>query len=411
MTEDHAWLPFDLLEAFMVDVFKGIGVPDADARICAEVLIGADKRGIDSHGVGRLKLIYYDRIVAGGIQRPMTDFEVVRDRKATAVVDGHDGMGMVIGKRCMEMAIDKARDHGLGMVVARNSTHYGFAAYYSLMAVDAGMIGLTGTNARPSIAPTHGVENMLGTNPLVWAMPTDEDFPFTNDYATSVIQRGKIEQWAREGRDCPEGLVIDREGRSATDSVQILKDLVKGTSALAPIGGLTEETGGYKGYGFATVVEILSAALSQGAFLKQLGGKDAQGRQHTHPDRALLPGHRHRVFHRPAGLQEDHGRYPTDAPRFGKGARQGADLHVRGKGVSCLAGAQGQGCAGRSRRSTGSGGHAGRTRDCLTGSPSRARARAKPGRPSPPVRDLVAQNEARSAESGQTGPSCSSRQP
>jgi len=145
------------------------------------------------------------------------------------------------------------------------------------MAVQEGMIGLTGTNARPSIAPTHGVDNMLGTNPLVFAMPTDEEFPFTNDYATSVIQRGKIEQWAREGKDCPEGLVVDRQGRSATDSVQILKDLITGDAALAPIGGLTEETGGYKGYGFATVVEILSAALSQAAFLKQLGGKDARG--------------------------------------------------------------------------------------------------------------------------------------
>jgi L-2-hydroxycarboxylate dehydrogenase (NAD+) len=278
VAEEQSWVPFDLLEAFMVDVFKGVGVPEEDARICADVLITADKRGIDSHGVGRLKPIYYDRIVKGGIQKPVTEFEVVRDCKATAVVDGHDGMGMVIGKRCMQMAIDKAREHGLGMVVARNSTHYGFAAYYSLMAVEAGMIGLTGTNARPSIAPTHGVDNMLGTNPLVFAMPTDEPFAFTNDYATSVIQRGKIEQWAREGKDCPEGLVIDREGNSATDSVQILKDLVLGTAALAPIGGLTEETGGYKGYGFATVVEILSAALSQGAFLKQLGGKDAQGK-------------------------------------------------------------------------------------------------------------------------------------
>jgi LDH2 family malate/lactate/ureidoglycolate dehydrogenase len=277
VTEEHFWVPFDLLEAFMVDVFKGVGVPDADARVCADVLISADKRGIDSHGVGRLKPIYYDRIVKGGIQKPVTQFEVVRDCKATAVVDGHDGMGMVIGRRCMQMAIDKAREHGLGMVVARNSTHYGFAAYYSLMAVEAGMIGLTGTNARPSIAPTHGVENMLGTNPLVFAMPTDEDFPFTNDYATSVIQRGKIEQWAREGKSCPAGLVIDQEGNSATDSTQILKDLISGRAALAPIGGITEETGGYKGYGFATVVEILSAALSQAAFLKQLGGKDEHG--------------------------------------------------------------------------------------------------------------------------------------
>jgi L-2-hydroxycarboxylate dehydrogenase (NAD+) len=272
VTEEHFWVPFDLLEAFMVDVFKGVGVPEADARVCADVLITADKRGIDSHGVGRLKTIYYDRIVKGRIQKPVTEFEIVRDCKATAVVDGHDGMGMVVGKRCMQMAIDKARQHGLGMVVARNSTHYGFAAYYPLMAVEQGMIGLTGTNARPSIAPTHGVENMLGTNPLVFGMPTDEDFPFTNDYATSVIQRGKIEQWAREGKDCPPGLVINERGESSTDSVQILKDLIAGTAALAPIGGLTEETGGYKGYGFATVVEILSAALSQGAFLKQLGG-------------------------------------------------------------------------------------------------------------------------------------------
>ncbi len=277
-TASVSWMPFDLLEGFMVDVFEGVGVPEDEARICAEVLIGADKRGIDSHGVGRLKPIYYDRIVKGGIQSPVTEFEVVRDKKATAVVDGHNGMGMVIGTRCMDMAISKAREHGLGMVVARNSTHYGFAAYYPLMAVEAGMIGLTGTNARPSMAPTHGVENMLGTNPLVFAMPTDEDFPFTNDYATSVIQRGKIEQWAREGKNCPEGLVVDQHGRTTTDSVQILQDLIDGTSALAPIGGLSEETGGHKGYGFATVVEILAAALAQGAFLKQLGGKDGQGR-------------------------------------------------------------------------------------------------------------------------------------
>jgi len=277
MEQEVVWIPFDQLEAFIVDVFKGLGVPEEEARVCTDVLVGADKRGIDSHGVGRLKLIYYDRIVKG-TQSPITEFEVVRDVKATAVVDGHNGMGMVVGKRCMEMAIDKARQHGLGMVVARNSTHYGFAAYYPLMAVKEGLIGLSGTNARPSQAPTWGVENMLGTNPLVWAFPTDEEFPFTNDYATSVIQRGKIEQWAREGVDCPEGLVIDREGRSTTDSAQILKDLIKGAAALAPIGGLGEATGGYKGYGFATVVEILSAALSQGAYLKALGGKDAQGK-------------------------------------------------------------------------------------------------------------------------------------
>jgi LDH2 family malate/lactate/ureidoglycolate dehydrogenase len=281
-TVEVTWVPFDLLEAFMVDVFKGLGVPDADARVCAAVVIGADKRGIDSHGVGRLKPIYYDRLRKGGIQKPVTEFEVVRDCKGTAVVDGHHGMGMVVGKRCMEMAIAKAREHGIGFVVARNSTHFGFVAFYSMMAAEAGMIGLAGTNARPSIAPTHGVENMLGTNPLVFAMPTDEDFPFTNDYATSIIQRGKIEQYAREGKNCPEGLVIDHEGKSATDPNEILAGLIRGTSALAPIGGLSEETGGHKGYGFATVVEILSASLQQGSFLKQLSGFDERGKEVPH---------------------------------------------------------------------------------------------------------------------------------
>jgi LDH2 family malate/lactate/ureidoglycolate dehydrogenase len=270
-------VPFEQLEAFMIDLFVSIGVPEEDARTCADVLISSDRRGIDSHGIGRLKTIYYDRIVRQKIQQPVTELEVVRDKAATAVVDGHHGMGMVIGKHCMEMAVEKARTFGLGMVVARNSTHYGFAAYYPIMACNAGMIGLTGTNARPSIAPTHGVENMLGTNPLVFGIPTDEDFPFTNDYATSIIQRGKIEQYAREGKDCPPGLVIGRDGKTKTDSEQILKELVSGEAALTPIGGIGEETGGHKGYGFATVVELLSATLQQGAFLRQLSGLTEAG--------------------------------------------------------------------------------------------------------------------------------------
>jgi LDH2 family malate/lactate/ureidoglycolate dehydrogenase len=270
-------IPFDYMEQFMIDVFTGIGVPEDDARICADILIASDKRGIDSHGIGRLKPIYYDRIVHQKIQQPTTEFEVVRDHLATAVVDGHHGMGMVVAKRCMEMAIEKARKHGMGMVVARNSTHYGIAGYYPLMATAQDMIGISGTNARPSIAPTFGVENMLGTNPLVFGFPTDEPFDFVNDYATSIIQRGKIEQYAREGKACPEGLIIGRDGTTKTDSKQILEDLVKGEAALAPIGGIGEETGGYKGYGFATVTEVLSAALQQGAFLQQLVNKDAEG--------------------------------------------------------------------------------------------------------------------------------------
>ncbi len=271
------YLSCDYLEQFMSDVFQGIGVPEKDAKICADVLITADKRGIDSHGIGRLKPIYYYRIVKQKIQQPVTQIEVVRDRLATAVIDGHHGMGMVISTHCMKMAIAKAKKYGLGMVVARNSTHYGIAGYYTLMACQENMIGLTGTNARPSTAPTFGVENMLGTNPLVFGMPTDEEFPFTNDYATSIIQRGKIEQYAREGKDCPPELIIDRQGNTLTDPQKILEALVQGEAALVPIGGTKEETGGHKGYGYATVVEILSAALQQGAFLKQLSGFNTEG--------------------------------------------------------------------------------------------------------------------------------------
>lgn len=276
MDEKFVWIDFDTMEKFMIDVFKGLGVPESDARICADVLITSDKRGIESHGIGRLKTIYYDRIKEG-VQYPVTNFDIIREGPATAVVDGHDGMGHVIARKSMELAIEKARRCGLGMVAVRNSTHYGICGYYLQMAARAGMVGLTGTNARPSIAPTFGVENMLGTNPLTFGMPTDEDFPFILDCATSVAQRGKIEVYARAGRDIPEGWVIGEDGSPKTDPKQILVDLVKGTAALAPLGGIGEETAGYKGYGYATVVEILSAALQGGAFLKGLlGYRDAK---------------------------------------------------------------------------------------------------------------------------------------
>ncbi|MCX6992419.1 MAG: Ldh family oxidoreductase [Kiritimatiellaeota bacterium] len=265
------WIKFDTLEKFMAKVFRGLGVPPGDAAICAKVLIAADKRGIDSHGINRLKMIYYDRI-REGIINPVTRFEVVREGPATAVVDGHNGMGQVIAYRSMRMAMDKAKKYGLGMVAVRNSNHYGIAGYYALMAEAEGMIGITGTNARPSIAPTFGVENMLGTNPFTFAMPTDEPFPFLLDCATSVTQRGKIEVYAKAKKKVPPGWVIDEQGQSKTDANQILKDLVAGTAALTPLGGVGEETAGYKGYGYAAVVEILSAALQQGSYLKMLLG-------------------------------------------------------------------------------------------------------------------------------------------
>ncbi len=276
MSEFLKWIPFEIVEQTMIELLVKSGVPIHDAEIVADVLISADKLGIDSHGVNRLKPIYLDRI-KDKILNPITQIDIIKDKAATAVIDGNNGMGHVISKFAMQKAIDKAKIYGLGMVAVRNSTHYGIAGYYSLMATKENMIGVTGTNARPSIAPTFGVENMMGTNPLTFGIPTDEDFPFLLDCATSVTQRGKIEIYAREKKAVPQGWVIDDEGNSKTDSVEILQDLIAGNAALTPLGGIGEETGGYKGYGYALVVEILSAALQSGAYMKMLlGYKDGK---------------------------------------------------------------------------------------------------------------------------------------
>lgn len=268
---EQKFVAFKVIEEFIVKVMINAGIPEDDARIVADVLLQADKFGIDSHGVNRLKPIYLDRI-RDGILNPVTRYEVVREGPTTAVVDGHNGMGHVISRQAMMLAIEKARKSGIGMVAVRNSTHYGIAGYYALMAVRENMIGITGTNARPSIAPTFGVENMLGTNPLTFGMPSDEPFPFLLDCATSITQRGKVELYARMGKDLPKGWVIDENGESKTNSREVLDDLIAGRAALTPLGGIGEETAGYKGYGYATVVEILSAALQQGAFMKMLMG-------------------------------------------------------------------------------------------------------------------------------------------
>ena len=274
--ETRPYVPWDIVGPFMTDAFKAVGVPEEDAKICADVLMESDRRGIESHGCNRFKPIYIDRINAG-IQNPVTNYEIIRETPATIVADAHDGMGMVASYKMMKSLIEKARACGIAMGAIRNSTHYGIAGYWATMATDEGMIGITGTNARPSIAPTFGVENMLGTNPLTIALPTDEPFPFCIDCATSITQRGKIEYYARSGKDTPAGMVIGRDGSALTDSEQILVDLTKGKAALAPLGGIGEELAGYKGYSYATVVEVLSAALQGGSFLKALTGIGPNG--------------------------------------------------------------------------------------------------------------------------------------
>jgi LDH2 family malate/lactate/ureidoglycolate dehydrogenase len=177
----------------------------------------------------------------------------------------------------MQMAIEKARRYGLGAVSVRNGTHFGIAGYYPLMAVKEGMAGFTVTNARPSIAPTFGTEPMLGTNPIAFAVPTDLPYPFCLDMATSICQRGKIEVAERAEKPVPEGWVIDPDGQPLTDPSAIIKQFGNATAALLPLGGAGDQYAGYKGYGLAVMVEILSAAMAGGVFMQDLSGLGPDG--------------------------------------------------------------------------------------------------------------------------------------
>ena len=269
--------PWNLITDFVTDAFVGYGIPREEAEMCTDVLLESDKRGIESHGCNRFKPIYLDRIKAG-IQSPTTNFEILKETETTAVVDGHNGMGQVIGTKAMQMAIDKAKKYGMGMVVVRNSCHYGIAGYYTSMATEQGCIGMTGTNARPSVAPTFGTEGMFGTNPFTLGVPSDEAFDFNFDCATSITQNGKIEYYARINEPVHAGTIINIDGTPVEgDAGVALKKIREGSAALTTLGGIGEALGGYKGYGFAMFVEFLSSVLQDGDYGKDLDGKDEEG--------------------------------------------------------------------------------------------------------------------------------------
>ena len=274
--ETRPYVDWETMNSFMIDVFKAYGVPEEDAAICTDVLLESDRRGIESHGCNRFKPIYLDRIENGTLL-PVTKLDIVKETPTTVVMDANNGMGMVASWHMMKMLIEKASKYGMAGGTIYNSTHYGIAGYWTTMAEKAGMIGISGTNARPSVAPTFGVEPMMGTNPLTFTMPTDEEFPVNFDCATSIVQNGKIEFYERNGEPTPAGLVVTEDGNTLTDSGTILREMRAGHCALLPIGGLGEKTGGYKGYGFTMIVEILSAALAGGPFMKELSGKNPDG--------------------------------------------------------------------------------------------------------------------------------------
>ena len=278
MTDQRAWISWDLAERFIEDAFTAYGVSRGDAEICADVILESDRRGIESHGCNRLKPLYIDRL-RQGLVKARAPVEILKEGPAAITADAHGGLGMAASVKIMGAVIEKAKRTGIAMGAVRNSTHFGIAGYYAMMASKEGLIGICGTNTRPAAAPTFGISPLLGTNPLTFAFPTDEAFPFVLDCATCVSSKGKVEYHGRIGEATPEGVAIDRAGRPVTDTAALLRSFKDGSAALLPLGGEGESRGGYKGYGYASVVEILSAALSAGDFLSALSGMGEDGRR------------------------------------------------------------------------------------------------------------------------------------
>lgn len=253
---------YETLVKLCHDAFGKFGFNEEESRIITDVLLLSDLYGIESHGMQRMAR-YYKSIQKGMIQVHAKP-EVVFETPVSAVVDGHDGMGQVIGHMAMELAIQKAKANGIGIVVARDSNHYGIAGYYAKMACDQGFIGMSFTNSTAIMVPTFGRMAMLGSNPVACAMPADP-YPFFYDASTTVVTRGKLEVYNKAGKPLPDGWALDKDGHPSTDASDVLKNIVaKNGGGIMPLGGSEELLGSHKGYGFGMLCEIFSSILSLG---------------------------------------------------------------------------------------------------------------------------------------------------
>ncbi len=253
MTETQRFPPA-ALEGFSADVFRHFGVPDEDARLAAGVLASSDRRGIDSHGVARLHT-YFDMLELGRIN-PRPGIRIVRESPSTATVDGDNGLGLVVGPRANQIAMDKALQVGSGWVSVCNTNHFGIAGYYVLEALRHDLIGWAMTNTTKLVAPFGGAERMLGTNPIAIAFPGKRHPPIVIDIASSACAYGKVEMARRKGATIPEGWIIDKAGNDSPHPL----DMIDG-GAMLPLGSFAELSG-HKGYCLATMVDVLSAVLS-----------------------------------------------------------------------------------------------------------------------------------------------------
>jgi len=275
VVEGSVWVPEPTLRTFTTTVFRRLGVPARDAVVTADVLLTADLRGIGSHGVARLPR-YVVGLRYGAISKKDAS-KIAKQTRSTAVIDGGNSLGQVVGRKGMLLAIEKARKASLAFVGVRNSNHYGIAGYYAMMALKAGMIGISMTNAGPLVVPTFGRTSVLGTNPVSVAVPSDKELPFVLDMATSVVPRGQIEVYERQGKLMPLGWAVDASGHSSQDPKGVLEALAKRLGGgILPLGGEGEEFSGHKGYGLALLVDILCGVLPGAAFgLDVYGTEDA----------------------------------------------------------------------------------------------------------------------------------------
>ena len=242
------------LKRFVRRVFEHLGVPEEDAREAADVLAFADLRGIDSHGVARLRT-YYDMLTLGRIN-PVANVTVLRETPSTATIDGGNGLGLVVGPRANRIAIEKASEVGSGCVSVSNTNHFGAAGYYVIEALRRDQIGWAMTNSTKLVAPLWGAERMLGTNPIAIAFPGKDEPPIVIDMATCAAAYGKVEIAIRKGEAVPEGWIIGPGGLQSTDP----HDMVNG-GAILPLGS-DRERGGHKGYCLAVMVDVLCCVLS-----------------------------------------------------------------------------------------------------------------------------------------------------
>ncbi|MDH4057373.1 MAG: Ldh family oxidoreductase [Cyclobacteriaceae bacterium] len=253
MTDDYTY-QLDSLQEFTFSLFKKIGCVDEHAKLSMEVLLSADLRGIDSHGLARLS--GYVRLWEAGRINTAPTIKTIHETPSTAVIDGDGGLGLVVAPYAMKIAIEKATNSGTGWVAVKNSNHFGIAGYHAMMALEHDMIGWAMTNASPLVAPTFSVERLLGTNPIAIAVPANKQPPFVADMATTTAANGKLEILQRKNKDAPLGWIQTKHGEPSTNPHEL-----KDGGALIPLGS-DYEHGSHKGYGLGAIVDILSAVLS-----------------------------------------------------------------------------------------------------------------------------------------------------